>query len=61
MGTRKAYLGEEGYHIALRTGEASTQKSKLTPSDPLGIGTNPLQRRGIVFVPYSLGIKVTFE
>lgn len=58
MGTRNTYLREEGYRTALRTGEVSTQKSKLMPSDPLGAWTNPLQRRGTVFVPYSLGIKV---
>ena len=61
MGTRNAYFREEGYRTALCTGETSTQKPKLTQTDPLGVGTNPLQRRGIVFVPYSLGIKAKFE
>lgn len=50
MGTRNAYFREEGYRTALCPGEARTQKPKLTQSDPLRVGTNPLQRRGIVFV-----------
>lgn len=39
-------------------GEARTQKSKPVVSDPLGLGTNPLQKAGTKFVLDDSGTKV---